>query len=79
MVEPSEHERRERVWLELEVARYAHLSDAERVRIVEDLWLTAEAIRATKSTEQLHREELARLQMDEEGRARYRALAERLE
>ena len=78
MHEPSEHERREREWLQREVAYAAGLTDRERIEILEDLWQTIEAIRATKTPDQLRREELAQQELDEPGRARYRALAERL-
>ena len=83
MGEPSEHEQcereqRERAWLEREVAMAANLTDADRIQILEDLWQTAEAIRATKSPDQFEREEQVRRELDEVGRARYRALAERL-
>lgn len=70
-----EHERREHEWLEREVAAAADLTDAQRVQILVDLWLTAEIIRATKSPEQLEREDEVRRQLKEEGLARYRALA----
>jgi hypothetical protein len=74
-----EHQRREHEWLEREVAAAASLTDAERTWILEDLWRTVEAIRATKSPEQLLREEQVRRELDAPGLARYRALAERLE
>jgi hypothetical protein len=73
-----EHERREHEWLLREVEYAARLTDAERSQILDDLWLTVEAIRATKSPEQLLREDEVRRQLDEAGLARYRALAERL-
>jgi hypothetical protein len=75
---PTDRDRREREWLEREVALAARLSDADRIRILEDLWQTVEAIRATKSPEQIEREERVRRELDEPGRARYRALAARL-
>lgn len=78
MAKTSEHERRERDWLEREVAFAARLSDAERIAILDDLWQTLEAIRATKTPEQLQREELARRELDAPGLERYRALAARL-
>ena len=72
-------ERRERAWLEGEVLLAASLSDADRIRILRDLLRTAEAIRRTKSAEELAREEEVRRALDENpGRERYAALAERL-
>jgi hypothetical protein len=78
MIDPPERRRREMEWLREEVALAAGLSDAERIAILEDLWATAEAIRATKSPAQIEREELARQTLDGEGLARYAALAARL-
>ena len=78
MVDDAERLRREREWLRGEVAAAAHLDDADRTAILEDLWLTAEAIRDTKSADQLRREELARQILDGPGLERYRALAARL-
>lgn len=69
--------RRELEWLRGEVAAAAGLSDADRVAIFEDLWRTAEAIRATKTKEQLEHDEQARRILDTPGLERYRALAER--
>ena len=69
---------REREWLEKEVAAARSLTDEDRVRIFCDLLETADAIRATKSEEDLEREEAARRELDRPGRERYRALAERL-
>lgn len=74
----ADREAREIAWLEQEVARTAHLTDAERIAILEDLWTTVELIRATKSMEQLRREELARRRLDAPGLERYRALVARL-
>jgi hypothetical protein len=71
--------KREREWLEREVAATATLSDADRVRILRQLLETAEAIQRTKSPEQLEREEAVRRALDEEGLARYRALIARFE
>ena len=65
-MKPTTNVRREREWLEAEVAAAASLTDADRVRILRDLRRTAAAIRAGKSADELDREE------------RYRALAERL-
>jgi hypothetical protein len=70
---------REREWLEREVAMAARLTDADRIRILLDLLRTADAIQATKSPEQLEREEAVRRQIDGEGLERYRALIARLE
>ncbi len=76
----TDGERREREWLEREVALAASLTDADRIRILRDLLRTADAIRSTKSAAQLEREEEVRRILEEEpGRRRYRALAERLE
>jgi hypothetical protein len=78
MVDPSERSRRELDWLRGEVAAAAGLDDAARVAILEDLWATAEAIRSTKTPEQLAREERARQILDGVGLERYRALVARL-
>ena len=76
----TEGERRELEWLRSEVALAADLTDADRIRIFRDLLRTAEVIQRTKSPEQLRREEEVRILLeDEPGKARYRALAERLE
>lgn len=73
-------EDREREWLAKEVERAAHLSDADRIRILRDLLSAAEAIRRTKSAEQIEREEEVRRVLETlPGRARYEATAERLE
>ncbi len=69
---------REREWLEAEVAAARFLSDSDRVRILRDLWRTAVAIRAGKSTEELEREDHVRRELDRPGKDRYRALVERL-
>lgn len=69
---------REREWLEREVAAAESLTDEDRVRILCDLIETAEAIRITKSKDELEREEAVRRELDRPGRERYRALAERL-
>lgn len=67
-------------WLRREVAAAASLTDADRIRILRDLLRTIEAIRRTKTPEQLRREEEVRRLLDEApGRERYRRLAERLE
>lgn len=71
---------REREWLESEVRLAAPLSDTDRIRILRDLLRTAEAIRRTKSPEQLLREEEVRhILEDLPVRERLIALAERLE
>ncbi len=71
---------REREWLEREVRLAASLTDAERVRILQDLFRTVEAIRRTKSPEQLRREEeVRRLMEDVPLRESLVALAERME
>jgi hypothetical protein len=71
--------RREREWLEREVAATASLSDADRIRILRQLLEAADAIQRTKSPDQLEREEAVRRALDEEGLARYRALIARFE
>jgi len=75
----NERDRREREGLAAEVALAATLSDAQRVAILRDLLRTADAIRKSKSTEALRREEEVRYQLDElPARRRYIAFAERL-
>ena len=75
----TDRERREREWLEGEVRSAASLTDADRIRILRDLLRTADAIRRSKSPEQLRREEeVRRLLEDGPARERYAALAERL-
>ena len=69
---------REREWLEGDVGRAALLTDADRIRVLQDLLHTAAAIRRTKSPDDLRRDEEVRRALDEPGRARYRALIERL-
>jgi hypothetical protein len=78
-MDPTNGKRREREWLEREAAMARRLTDADRIRILRDLLRTIDAIRRTKSPEPLRREEEVRRALDEPGRARYRALAERLE
>ena len=75
----TDRERHEWEWLEGEVRLAASLTDADRIRILRDLLRTADAIRRTKSPEQLRREEeVRRLLEDLPARERYVALAERL-
>jgi len=75
----SEWVRTERECLEDEVRLAATLTDRDRIRILRDLLETLEAIRRTKTPEDLEREEEARRVLEEEpGRARYEALARRL-
>ena len=69
----------EKEWLRREAFLAASLTDEQRVEILCDLLATLEEIRRTKSAEQLRREEAVRRALDAPGRARYRALAERLE
>jgi len=69
---------REREWLAREVDSARSLTDEDRVRIFCDLLDAAAAIQATKSEEQLEREEKVRRELESPGRDRYRALAERL-
>ncbi|MBI4564973.1 MAG: hypothetical protein HY716_09810 [Planctomycetes bacterium] len=76
----NERERRERDWLAREVALAASLTDADRVRILRDLLRTADAIRRSKSPDELRRdEEVRRFLEDRPARARYIALVERIE
>lgn len=70
--------KREREWLEAEVAAARSLTDEDRVRILRDLWRTAVAIRAGKTEEELERDEQVRRELDRPGKDRYRALVERL-
>ena len=74
----NERERLEREGLAAEVAFAAHLTDADRIRILRDLLRTADAIRKSKSAEELRREEEVRRSLDQPGRRRYLALCERL-
>lgn len=68
----------EREWLRREAARAQHLTDAERITILQDLLRTLEAVRQTKSPADLAREDVARRELDEgPGRARYLACVER--
>lgn len=69
---------REREWLSREVDSTQSLTDEDRVRILCDLLDTAAAIQATKSEEQLRREEQVRRELERPGKDRYCALAERL-
>jgi len=71
---------RERAWLESEVRLAAGLTDADRIRILRDLLRTADAIRKTKTVQELKRDDEVRMILDTlPGRERYVALAERLE
>lgn len=74
MVDPDERLRREAEWLREEVAAARDLDDATRIAILDDLWHTAEAIRATETADQLLREERARQLLDAPGLERYVAL-----
>jgi hypothetical protein len=74
----SERERREQEGLAAEVVFAADLTDADRIRIFRDLLRTAEAIRKSKSAEELRRDEEVRRSFEEPGRQRYIALCERL-
>jgi hypothetical protein len=74
----SERERKERDGLAAEVAFAAGLSDTDRIRILRDLLRTADAIRRSKSPDELRQDEEVRRLLDEGGRARYVALCERL-
>jgi CelD/BcsL family acetyltransferase involved in cellulose biosynthesis len=74
----SERDRKEREGLAAEVAFAAGLSDADRIRILRDLLRTADAIRKSKSPDELRRDEEVRRILEEGGRVRYIALCERL-
>lgn len=66
-------------WLAREVKAASRLSDADRIRIFRDLLRTVDAIRATKTAEELRRDEEARRILEvEPGRANYLAWAERM-
>lgn len=66
-------------WLAGETALAATLTDADRIRILRDLLRTADAIRKSKSPEELRREEeVRRILEDAPARERYFALADRL-
>lgn len=77
-VSMSDREQRERNGIEAEVAFAAGLSDADRIRILRDLLRTVDAIRKSKSPEELRREEEVRRLEELAGRERYVALWERL-
>jgi hypothetical protein len=74
----SERARREQEGLAAEVEFAADLSDADRIRILRDLLRTADAIRKSKSAEELRRDEDVRRSLEEPGRQRYIAFCERL-
>lgn len=75
----TDRELREREWLQHEVRWAASLSDADRIRILRDLLRTADAIRNSKTAEELERDDEVRRRLEEApGLARYAALAERL-
>jgi hypothetical protein len=77
MIVMTERERLERESLAAEIAFAANLSDADRIRILRDLLRTADAIRKSKSAEELRRDEEIRRLLEEPGRQRYIALCER--
>jgi len=64
--------------LAAEVEFAADLTDADRIRILRDLLRTADAIRKSKSAEELRRDEDVRRSLEEPGRQRYIAFCERL-
>ena len=74
----SARELREQEGLAAEVEFAADLTDADRIRILRDLLRTADAIRKSKSAEELRRDEEVRRSLEEPGRQRYIALWERL-
>ncbi len=74
----SERDRKEREGIAAEVAFAAGLSDADRIRILRDLLRTADAIRKSKSPDELRQDEEVRRFLEDGGRARYIALCERL-
>jgi hypothetical protein len=74
----NEGKRREHEWLAGEVAFSARFSDADRIRILRDLLRTADAIRKTKSAEEIRREEEVRRQLEDlPARERYAAAFEK--
>ena len=76
----TDRDRREWEWLQHEVRWAAALTDEDRIRTLRDLLRTADAIRRSKTPEELQRDEEVRRVLEEApGRARYVALAERLE
>jgi hypothetical protein len=71
---------REGEWLASEVKLAASLTDGDRIRILRDLLRTADAIRRTKTPDELRRDdEVRRVLEDDPARERYIALAKRLE
>jgi hypothetical protein len=75
----TEAQRREREWLEGEVRLAAPLTDDDRIRILRDLLRTVDAIRRTKTSSELQREEEARRILEvEPARERYAAWVARL-
>jgi hypothetical protein len=74
----SERERLEREGLAAEVAFAADLTDADRIRILRDLLRTADAIRKSKSAEEIRRDDEIRRLLEDPGRQRYIALSERI-
>ena len=74
----SAREHHERDGIAAEVKFASDLTDADRIRILRDLLRTADAIRRSKSAEELRRDEEVRRSLEEPGRQRYIALCERL-
>lgn len=75
----TEREIAERAWLENEVRLAEGLTDADRIRILRDLLRTIDAIRRSKSPEEITREEEVRWRLeDAPARERYAELVERL-
>lgn len=75
----SSRERKQIEWLRGEVAAAASLTDADRIRILRDLLRTVDAIRRTKTPEEIRRDDEVRRIVDETpGRERYLALCENL-
>ncbi|MBM3835167.1 MAG: hypothetical protein FJ403_18215 [Verrucomicrobia bacterium] len=75
----TERERNERAWLENEVRLAQGLTDADRIRILRDLLRTVDAIRRSKSKEQIQREDEVRWQLEDgPARERYAKLVDRL-
>jgi len=74
----STRELREQEGLAAEVEFAADLTDADRIRILRDLLRTADAIRKSKSAEELQRDEEVRRSLEEPRPQRYIGRWERL-
>lgn len=75
----TERDQLERTWLEAEVRLAASLTDSDRIRILRDLLRTVDAIRRSKTPDEIRREDDVRRTLETEpALRRYIALAERL-